>query len=234
MNTKTKTNAKTNTGKAKWTAKQIERAKRKYAAFTSDRRAKVDKAERECGMEPWEYVADTLCMLRGGKSKAANSTCGKATTAKGTETIRERWHRHVVVRLEINAECNRENGHFTYIPQKWLEEIEGRPLADVITDWLCEDHGLGVKNPTPHQKYNIETDAFYESAGTRARNAHDKEVANIAVACHTEVLRCFVNDDELHDFIRHFYHKGDRGMDWAIARAVTCALKLEKKANASR
>lgn len=162
------------------------------------------------------------------QKQTMNTAAERSTTKTTTETRRDRWRRHIVARLAKIKNCK------GYIPAKWLEEIEGRPAADFITDWLANDRGFGVKNPTPAQKYHAEVDAYYETEeSTRIRNNHEREEAEQAVFT-------MLNNDALHglsdrsrDFVRRFYRPGDRGLNAATLRAVKCALDWEREAEAN-
>lgn len=146
------------------------------------------------------------------------------TTAAGrgvkitTETRRDRWHRHIVVEIE---RCEKYKG---CVPAKWFEEIEGRPMADVICDHLASDRGFGVKNPSLSQKYYAEVDDSYEMESVRIRNNHERENARNAVFFHLQKRDYHIDPRHLRRLIRRFYRVGDCGIDAAIARAVKCAL----------
>ena len=254
MNTKTKTNAKTNTGKAKWTAKQIERAKRKYAAFTSDMRKAVDKAARECGMEPWEYVADTLCMLRGGKSKAAGTAEGKAEapTREAIELLLdfedelewadvdrmdtgkagriERWR--TIAQGFIDSDNGRINGDLALVA-----EMSGKPAVSLVVDYMCEHRGLirGTSIETIHFRL---VDMLNECGSARFRNNEERMAVRGAITDvgWTQVTGGDFTAAEKREIARLFFRKGDTGLDSAIVRAVLRALECEadRIANASR
>ena len=137
------------------------------------------------------------------------------------ETRRDRWHRHIATEIE------RRKGYEGYIPAKWLEEIEGRPMTDVICDWLANDRGFGVKNPSPIQKYRAEVDDSYEAESVRVRNNHEREEAGMAVYFHLKKRDCYIKPGHLRQFIRRFYRAGDCGIDAAIARALELSLRKE-------
>jgi len=148
----------------------------------------------------------------------------KRITTNTTAARIERWRGHVAKRL---TSCN-ANG--VDIPAGWLEEIERRPMVDVVMDWLCKDRGIGVTNRNPDQQYNFQLDEDYERAATRTRNNHEREVALMAVMAHVGVA--FYNvmpcDETMHALVRKFYHAGDCGIDAAIARAVVFAVSKAK------
>lgn len=206
--------------KFKWTERQTAQAKRKYSLLSEDCKRTAKRIADANGCQPWEVVADHL---RGTNRLPKLNYKG---LHDGSETRRERWHRNVVERLAVNVECNGKGKGLIFIPQKWIEEIEGRPLADVITDSICHKRGDGVKHPTAEQKHNRGIDDSYDEAPTHIRNAHYKEVAETAVFFHTSARRYTANR-QLHDFMRKFYRKGDCGLDNAIARAVSFAIKAK-------
>ena len=147
------------------------------------------------------------------------------TKTANMKTRRDRWREHIEMRLADNEECNRKNGKLTFIPSGWLEEVEGRPIADVILDWICFDRGFGVKNKTFLQKFRFDCDEEIEKVySARKRDNSEREDARTAVESHTLHYARYVSDRDLHAFIRKFYHKGDVGMDSAIGRAVKAAL----------
>ena len=254
MNTKTKTNAKTNTGKAKWTAKQIERAKRKYAAFTSDRRAKVDKAARECGIEPWEYVADTLCMLRGGKSKAAGTAEGKAEapTREAVEALFcsedapkwadvdrmdtgkagriERWR--TIAQGFIESGDDMTNGDLALVA-----EMSGKPAVSLVVDYMCEHRGLNRGASESALRKRL-VDMLNECGSARLRNNEERMAVRGAITDvgWTQVTGGDFTAAEKREIARLFFRKGDTGLDSAIVRAALRALECEadRIANASR
>ena len=246
MNTKTKTNAKTNTGKAKWTAKQIERAKRKYAALTSDMRKAVDKAARECGMEPWEYVADTLCMLRGGKSKAAGTAEGKAEapTREAIELMLdfedeiewayvdrmdtgkagriERWR--TIAQGFIDSGDDMTNGDLALVA-----EMSGKSAVSLVVDFMCNYRGLNRgAYDTMHRRL---VDMLNECGSARFRNNEERMAVRGAIddIGYAIVRGCNFTPAQRREIARLFFHKGDTGLDSAIMRAALWAT-----ANASR
>ena len=161
-----------------------------------------------------------------GSSKTMNAKHKKTVTkTASTKTRRDRWREHIERVLADNAECNRRNGRLTFIPSGWIEEVEGRPLVDVILDWICDVRGYGVKNPNPLQKIHFKVDEMREREySKRMRDKGECEDVRREVASHTLHYVYYVSDRDLHAFIRKFYHKGDVGMDSAIGRAVKAAL----------
>lgn len=157
-----------------------------------------------------------------------NNAPDKRTDGSAINARVERWRGH------IEKELARYAAHGADIPAAWFEEIEQRPMADVITDWVCRERGVGVAEPDIWQQYNLKTDDDYERDNTRARNEHEKRVTRAAVAsCLYNHIRLFPVGDELHEFIRHFYRAGDFGIDAAVVRAVKSALAWERDADAN-
>lgn len=139
----------------------------------------------------------------------------------------ERWRGHVA---EI---VTNHDARGVDIPSAWFEEIEGRPMVDVITDYICRTRGVGVANPPLGVKLNHEGDCEYETYNTRTRNVHEREVASCAVMYHLDYHQYRFTEDETHELIRRFYRKGDCGIDNAVFRAVESALAWERDADAN-
>lgn len=149
------------------------------------------------------------------------------TAGQEVETIRDRWRRHIVARLEEIKGLTPT----THIPAEWIEEVEGRTLADALADLIAEQRGFSVARPTYIQKYYRHVDEYFETqAPTRSRNAHEKEVAYYAV-CNCLCPRADVVDRQnIHALIRRFYKRGDLCLDKAIVRAVKSALECKATA----
>lgn len=158
------------------------------------------------------------------------------TAKKNTNTAAERvtrWRRHVADAIERTDGNPNAVKYGMDIPSKWFEEVEGRPMADVVTDWLCENRGIGEENPSPEQEYNQMIDRSYARGTTRQQNIHMRETAHMAVMFHlTNHTRLPVGED-MHDLVRLFYRKGDRGIDNAVVRAIKCAIAWEREARAN-
>lgn len=104
-------------------------------------------------------------------------------------------------------------------------------MADVITDWLADNRGFGVKRPTEIQKELLETDEWYERNETkRCRDNHERENACQAVFSFLNPHGfTFLHDEEKHEVIRRFYRAGDCGMYATICRAIRHAIKCARK-----
>lgn len=139
------------------------------------------------------------------------------------ETRRERWRKHITKKLEALA------GLDAFTPPEWLEEIEGRPIADVILDAMSRDRGFGIAEPTPDQQYRAEIDnGFERNATTRGRNAHERDVAELFVVAFLDRHGQHVPGDRLRELVRKFYRKGDFGLGAAIRRAILAGLDASK------
>jgi len=133
----------------------------------------------------------------------------------------ERWRGHIIKELAAYAERGND------IPAAWFEEIERRPMVDVLTDFVCEHRGIGVTNPNPEQQYHLDIDENYERTHTRTRNNHENYIASFAVMVHLRNDTELPIDDTMRELVRRFYRAGDCGIDAAVARAVRSALKTE-------
>ena len=149
------------------------------------------------------------------------------TSGQKAETRRDRWHRHIVARLE-EIKWQHPTTNF---PAEWLEEIEGRPLADALADLIAKNRGFGVAHPTDQQKYYQDIDNYFEfQAQTRGRNSHEKGVARLAVYNCLCPRADAVDRQDIQPLIRRFYKRGDLCLDKAIARAVKSALECKTTA----
>ena len=134
---------------------------------------------------------------------------------------RERWLKLAEVQL---AEIG--DNPF-YVQRVVFEEIEGRNLAEVITDHLCTSRGVGVANVGPEAKYKLDADEWYERQGGRKRSAHDREIVRRAVFdfLMPGVYVGMFDQEEIRAFARKFYRIGDIGLREAIDRALRYALE---------
>jgi len=149
--------------------------------------------------------------------KKSNSNTNRNSNTNTAARV-ERWQGHIVKHLAAYA------AHGADIPAAWFEEIEGRAMADVLTDSICKQRGIGVTNRTPEQQMNFELDENYERAATRTRNAHESDVAYMEVMAHLHNDTRLPIDDTMHALVRKFYRAGDCGIDAAIVRAVQYAV----------
>lgn len=141
--------------------------------------------------------------------RAAKIAATKATPAE-IKARRLRWRKHVA---DTIARTDAAKSAYC-VPSAWLEEIECRPMVDVIVDWIAKDRASGIE---------AMIDADYESAPTRTRNAHEKDISRTAVVFHLTRPNG-VDGDDIRRLVREFYRAGDCGLDNAIRRAVSCAL----------
>lgn len=144
----------------------------------------------------------------------------KKTKAKGNGR-RERWLNLAEVQL---AEIS--DNPF-YVQREVFEEIEGRNLAEVITDHLCTSRGVGVAHVGPEAKYKFEVDEWYERQSSRKRGAHDREIVRRAVFDFfmPGVYVGMFDQGEIRAFTRKFYRVGDIGLREAKDRALRYALE---------
>lgn len=180
--------------------------------------ARIEQAAKKRGCKTQDIVAG-LILLDDPAKTAAISDQDKMRV--------ERWRGHVA---EIVAN---HDARGVDIPSAWFEEIEGRPMVDVITDYICRTRGVGVANPQLGVKLNHEGDCEYETYNTRTSNVHEREVASCAVMYHLDYHHNRFTEDETHELIRRFYRKGDCGIDNAVFRAVESALAWERDADAN-
>lgn len=132
-----------------------------------------------------------------------------------------RWRAHVENYIAVCDQSNKE----MFVPSAWIEEAEGRPLADLVVEYMVKDHGVGAANPTPGQMYRRRVDEAYLHESTRVRNRHEKGDAESAVNSYLfNALPNFVGED-LHRLIRKFYRRGDCGIHSAVRRAVRSAIE---------
>ena len=126
---------------------------------------------------------------------------------------------------EVQLDAIRNNPF--YVQREVFEEIEGRSLAEVITDHLCTFRGVGVAHVGPEAKYKFEADDWYEQQGTRKRNAHDREIVRRAVFdfLMPGVYVGMFDQGEIRAFTRKFYRVGDIGLREAKDRALRYALE---------
>lgn len=134
---------------------------------------------------------------------------------------RERWRVQVKkVLAEVSANQN-------FIEPDVFEEVEGRDMADVILDRICDMRGVGVKRPDEGQRFESKIDTWYErEAGSRRMKEHDRDIARFAVY-HFLMARCpfdKLGPDELRRFVRKFYRPGDYGLIAAERRAILTAI----------
>lgn len=142
----------------------------------------------------------------------------KANTNSNNTTRRERFHAHVVKSLAHHA------AHGADIPAAWFEEIERRPMADVVTDWVCKQRGIGVKHPNATQAMHLADDEDMERGNVRARDNWEHEIATVAVMHHLANRTKLPIGSDLQKLIRAFYRKGDCGIDSAVVRAIKAAI----------
>lgn len=114
-----------------------------------------------------------------------------------------------------------------YMQREVFEEIEGRNLAEVITDHLCTLRGVGVAHADHEAKIKFDADEWYEQQGNRKRNAHDREVVRHAVYEFLMPGICIglFDKKEIRAFTRKFYRIGDIGLREAKDRALRYALE---------
>lgn len=146
------------------------------------------------------------------------------TKTKRTETNtpdrRARWRRHVSKRLAEIRDVE------STIPQEWIETAEGRPLVDLITDHICNEHGYGVKDPDWIQKYRRDIDDKLERGNVLARNNEERSTARMS----TEMVlmgtgHVPARSEAMHRLILRFYRPGDCGISNSITRAIEAATK---------
>lgn len=160
-------------------------------------------------------------------TKKNTNTRTNTTTA---DARREHLRALIVARIaELDASGLFDGQNF--IPVKWFEKIERRPMVDVILDRLCTERGIGIDNPTTAQKMHIATDEAEAKRGTRAMNKHEADLARYAV---DDALSNFtgirLDPAETKHLIKFFYHAGDRGIRQAITRATRSAILWEAEA----
>ena len=164
---------------------------------------------------------------------AVNGAKKNENTNAGTPGWVARWRRHVADAIDRRGGEPDAAKHGLDVPPKWMEEVEGRPMADVVTDWLCAKRGIGAERPTPEQEVNLMVDEHYETEGTvRGRNAHERETAVFAVMSHLANHTRLPVGEDLHDLVRLFYRRGDCGIDDAVVRAIRYAVAKEREARA--
>ena len=170
-------------------------------------------------LSPVRYIS-RRGMTTGLKQKGQTGMNRKETKAKGNGR-RERWLKLAEVQL---AEI-RDNPF--YVQREVFEEIEGRNLAEVITDHLCTFRGVGVVNAGPEAKYKFEADEWYERQSGRKRSAHDREIVRRAVFdfLMPGVYVGMFDQKEIRAFTRKFYRVGDIGLREAKDRALRYALE---------
>ena len=172
-----------------------------------------------------------MCDITNADVPRTNNTKGKKRMSKRIKktkdipTRRERFLRHVKTEIE------NLNGCAVYCPAEFIEKIEGRNLADIITDRICISRGIGVTNLNKDQRYNLKIDNDYENyESAKVINAHEKQVARFAV--HMYISIPFEIDifrrDELEKFISAFYRKGDFDLRQAERRALKFAMSKVK------
>ena len=166
-------------------------------------------------------TADTKATRRNASSRTTGGKSGGIRTEAGT--LRERW------RICVERELAAIDGNGCYVPAAIIEEAEGRPMADVITDHICRLHGYGVADPTPEQINNREIDAWYENKATdRARRNHIAETAR-QETFHCMLMlapmhRGLMTDAQLRTFVSRFYRRGDYGLGPAVCRALLASV----------
>lgn len=169
-----------------------------------------------------------MSKTEGHAGKTAKKNTKTAADVSEQDKMRvERWRGHVD-KIVTNHDARGVD-----IPSAWFEEIEGRPMVDVITDYICRTRGVGVANPPLCVKMNHEDDCDFETYNTRTRNAHEREVAYCAVMFHLDYHNHRFTEDTMHELIRRFYRKGDCGIVNAVSRAVESALAWERDADAN-
>lgn len=165
-------------------------------------------------------TADTKATRRNARSR----TGGKSVRIRPEAgTLRERW------RICVERELAEIDGNGCYVPAAIIEEAEGRPMADVITDHICRLHGYGVADPTDEQSYHRKIDAWYENKATdRARRSHEAETAR-QETFHCMLMlapmhRSLMTDAQLRTFVSRFYRRGDYGLGPAVGRAILASV----------
>lgn len=179
---------------------------------------RIEQAAKKRGCKTQDIVAGLILLDDPAKT---------ADVSEQDKMRVERWRGHVA---EIVAN---HDARGVDIPSAWFEEIEGRPMVDVITDYICRTRGVGVANPPLGVKMNHEDDCDFETYNTRTRNAHEREVASCAVMLHLDYHHNRFTEDKMHELISRFYRKGDCGIDNAVFRAVESALAWERDADAN-
>lgn len=131
-------------------------------------------------------------------------------TSEEIASRRARWRGHVA---NLIAECD-ANKYGCYVKSSLFEEVEGRPLVEVILDSMVRGRSSG---------FNASVDRDYDNAPTRTRNNHDRQIVCTSVHFHLERDARFSEDDIL-GLVRRFYRRGDVGIKAAIHRAVRQAV----------
>ena len=120
-----------------------------------------------------------------------------------------------------------------HIPPQYIEEIEGRPVADIMLDLIATWRGVGVDSPNAEQTYNRDVDDMIERdyRAPIVRKHHEKIVrAEVHRFLALEFPPDFMNGENLRAFLRKFYRKGDIGMREAVKRAVLASIGREAEA----
>ena len=159
-------------------------------------------------------------MSKQTKSKTTAALRGNSTNTNGA-TVTARLQR---IRAHIEKRLADVRGLPTYLPAAWLEEIEGRPLADAILDHIRAERGYDTERPQGKAEFDRRQDEDAENFSTRARNAHEKEIAAFAVFRFLAPAANVVSSTDARELVRRFYRPGDCGLHNAIARAVKAAL----------
>jgi len=136
---------------------------------------------------------------------------------------RSRFHKQVSAAIKKfgNVDCK------IYINPNFFEEVEGRPMADVITDHLCHERGCGNFDCSDYSAILRLEDSRYEAKPDCIRNRHERNVAEAEAG--KFLLNIFptenLTDQELHELIRRFYKPGDIGLRSACGRAILSAVR---------
>lgn len=150
----------------------------------------------------------------------AGKVGGSSPSAEVAEARRGRWLR--IASKLVGAD--RENEKM--IPAAWFEEVEGRPLEEVVVDRLAESRGLAGVSDDPLRSDALAEDGRLERIGGRSLAAHDRDIVRVAVREFTLPLLNFaLNRREQRAFVRRFYVAGDFGIHAAKARALRFAVR---------
>lgn len=127
-------------------------------------------------------------------------------TAEEIAARSHRWRRAVEKRIR---ECDANQSGY-YLKSSLFEQIEGRPLVDVIMDSLMAGRSKGI---------SAYIDRDYDEAPTRCRNRHDREVASFPV--HIRLVNWRRIDERTAEaIISKFGKPGDVGIEDMIERAI--------------
>jgi len=121
------------------------------------------------------------------------------------------------------------------VPVEIFEEIEGRSIFDMITDRLCDDRGIGNGRKDAKQRTAFVVDGFIEKDSPQKLEAHESAVAGVAVynwLMKSPLLEQF-GDEELAEFARAFYRRGDVGLRSAEVRALRFAFETHLRGHSA-